>query len=209
MNMKKENVLGSEKIGKLLLRLAIPSIIAQLVTILYGIIDRIFIGQIPDSTVAMAGLSTTIPVVTMIMAFTQLIGIGGAPLCAIKLGQKDVDGAEKIMTNCFSTLVIVGVIISIILSVWSKPILYLFGATPQTIEISNSYIKIYALGSIFVQIALGMNTYINTQGFAKYGMITILIGSLLNIILDPVFIFVFTKVFSNFTCDFFSNSLVV
>lgn len=189
--MTSTSSLGTGKISRLLVGLAVPSIIAQLVNLMYNIVDRIYIGQIPDSTLAMAGLSTSLPIITMIMAFTQLVGVGGAPLCAIKLGEKDKDGAEKIMTNSFSTLIIVGIMITIILLTFKNPILYLFGATDTTIVPASEYISIYALGTVFVQISLGMNSYINTQGFAKTGMFTVLIGAIINIVLDPIFIFHF------------------
>lgn len=187
--MDTQSKLGTGRLGPLLLSLAVPSIIAQLVNILYNIVDRIFIGKMADSTVAMAGLSTALPLVTLIMAFTQLVGIGGAPLCAIKLGQKDQDGAEEIMTNSFSTLILTGIVLTILVIIFKNPLLTLFGATAETLLPASQYVQIYALGTVFVQISLGMNAYINTQGFAKMGMATVLIGAIINIVLDPIFIF--------------------
>lgn len=189
--MSSKNDLAAGKIGKLLFSLAVPSIIAQLVNVLYNIVDRIFIGKMADSTIAMAGLSTALPLVTLIMAFTQLVGVGGAPLCAIKLGEKNQDGAEEIMTNSFSALIISGVLITITILLFQTPLLTMFGASAETLKPASEYITIYALGTVFVQIAFGMNAYINTQGFAKIGMSTVLIGAIINIILDPVFIFGF------------------
>lgn len=189
--MEKSNKLGYEKISKLLLSLAIPSIIAQLVNILYNMVDRIYIGQMTNGTTSMAALSVALPIITFISAFTQLVGTGGAPLCAIKLGEDKKDKAEEIMTNSFSMLIIMGIALTIIILLFKEPLLYLFGATSQTINKAIEYISIYALGTVFVQLTLGMNAYINTQGFAKIGMCTVLIGAVLNIILDPIFIFVF------------------
>lgn len=183
--------LAHEKIGKLLFSLAIPSIIAQLVNILYNIVDRIYIGQMQDGTIAMAALSVALPIVTFVSAFTQLVGVGGAPLCAIRMGEQRKDKAEEIMTNSFVLLIIVGVILTLIILLFHEPLLYIFGANEETIIPAVSYTSIYALGTIFVQITLGMNAYINTQGFAKIGMYTVVIGAIINIVLDPLFIFVF------------------
>lgn len=183
--------LAHEKISKLLFSLAIPSIIAQLVNILYNIVDRIYIGQMHNGTVAMAALSVALPIVTFVSAFTQLVGVGGAPLCAIKMGEQRKEKAEEIMTNSFVLLIIVGIILTLIILFFHEPLLYIFGANEETIVPAISYTSIYALGTIFVQITLGMNAYINTQGFAKMGMYTVVIGAIINIVLDPLFIFVF------------------
>ncbi|MEE0967362.1 MAG: MATE family efflux transporter [Bacilli bacterium] len=188
--MAESNKLGYEKISKLLLSLAIPSIIAQLVNMLYNMVDRIYIGQMNNGTTAMAALSVTLPIITFITAFTQLVGTGGAPLCAIRLGENKKDKAEEIMTNSFSLLLMMGITLTVIILVLKEPLLYLFGATEQTIQPAIEYITIYALGTVFVQLTLGMNSYINTQGFAKIGMRTVIIGAVLNIILDPIFIFI-------------------
>ena len=185
-----ENKLGYEKISKLLLSLAIPSIVAQLVNVLYNMVDRIYIGQMSDGTMAMAALSITLPIVTAITAFTQLIGVGGAPLCAIKMGEQNKDGAEKIMTNSYVMLILCGFLLTVSILIFKRPLLFLFGATEETISYADAYLSIYIMGTILVQLTLGMNAYINTQGFAKKGMMTVLIGAVLNIILDPVFIFV-------------------
>ena len=181
--------LGTGSIGKLLFSLAIPAIVAQLVNLLYNIVDRIYIGHLPESSAALGGLSIALPIITMIMAITQLFGAGGAPLAAIRLGQKNKDDAEKIMMTSFTSLICSGVIITIVVLLFAEPLLYMFGADASTINYGLSYIKIYAVGTVFVQISIGMNNYINTQGFAKIGMMTVLIGAILNIILDPIFIF--------------------
>lgn len=185
------NPLATQKVSKLLLSLAIPSIVAQLVNILYNMVDRIYIGQMSNGTVAMAALSVALPILTLISAFTQLVGTGGAPLCAIKLGEQNKDKAEQIMTNSFVLLLMLGIILTVIILTFKKPLLLLFGANEETLSLAISYISIYALGTVFVQMTLGMNAYINTQGFAKMGMCTVIIGAVLNIILDPLFIFVF------------------
>lgn len=184
------NKLEYEKISKLLLELSIPAIIAQLVSVLYNMVDRIYVGQMADGTTGMAALSITLPIVTLVIAFSQLFGLGGSPLCAIKMGEKDQTGAEKIMANSFVMLIISGIIITVCVLLFKRPLLYMFGATEQTIDYADSYLTIYILGTVLVQITLGMNPYINTQGFAKKGMITTLIGAVLNIVLDPLFIFV-------------------
>ncbi len=189
--METNQKLGHEKISKLLISLAVPSIIAQLVNILYNMVDRIYIGQMPGGTAAMAGLSIALPIITLITAFTQLVGIGGAPLCAIRLGEQRKDKAEQIMTNSFVLLVALGIILTIVVLVFKEPLLIMFGANQESLAPAIAYTSIYALGTLFVQITLGMNAYINTQGYAKMGMFTVVIGAVLNIVLDPVFIFGF------------------
>ena len=188
--MSKKNVdLGSGKVGKLLISLALPAIIAQLVNVLYNIIDRVFIGRITNGEIAMAGVGVAFPIIMLVSAFSALIGYGGAPLVAMKMGEKDNDGAEKIMSNSFSTLIIISIILTVGLLIVSKPLLLAFGASEATLGYAMDYLTIYLIGTIFVQIALGMNPFINTQGFAKVGMITVAIGAVINIVLDPVFIF--------------------
>lgn len=181
--------LGKDPIGRLLLKLATPAIIAQLVNVLYNIVDRIFIGRIQDGDLAMAGVGVAFPIIMLISATSALIGMGGAPLAAIKMGKQDHDGAEKIISNSLSTLMIISVLLMTLLLIFKEPILLAFGASPQTLGYANDYLTIYLLGTIFVQIALGMNPFINTQGFAKIGMLTVLVGAIFNIVLDPIFIF--------------------
>lgn len=187
--MEKTNELATKKVSSLLFGLAIPAIIAMLVSMLYNMVDRIYIGNMPDGTIGMAGLAVAVPIITLIQAFTQLFGTGGAPLAAIKLGEKKQDEAEKIMTASFSSLIVSGILLTAVIELFREPILLLFGADSASLGPAVEYITIYALGTVFVQIAQGMNPYINTQGFAKMGMATILIGAVLNIVLDPVFIF--------------------
>ena len=189
--MAKTQDLATKKIPSLLFSLAVPAIIAQLVNIIYNLVDRIYIGQMANGTVAMASLGVALPIVTLILAFTVLFGNGGSPLAAIKLGQNDKDGAEKIMTTSFILLISSGIIITLTILLFQEPILLLFGANAETLPLAIEYISIYCLGTVFVQIAVGMNSFINTQGFAKVGMKSVLIGAFLNIILDPIFIFGF------------------
>ncbi|MDV8116051.1 MATE family efflux transporter [Bacillus sp. BAU-SS-2023] len=188
---KQTTDLGKGSVGKLLFQLALPAIIAQLVNVLYNIVDRIFIGRMPNGELAMAGVGVAFPIIMIVSAFSALVGMGGAPLAAIKMGEKDNDGAEKIMTNSFSTLVIIAIILTVSLLIFKENILWAFGASKDTIGYANDYIGIYLIGTLFVQIGLGLNPFINTQGFAKTGMITVLIGAIINIALDPILIFGF------------------
>ncbi|UOW68337.1 MATE family efflux transporter [Paraclostridium bifermentans] len=188
---KQTTDLGKGSVGKLLFQLALPAIIAQLVNVLYNIVDRIFIGRMPNGELAMAGVGVAFPIIMIVSAFSALVGMGGAPLAAIKMGEKDNDGAEKIMTNSFSTLVIIAIILTVSLLIFKENILWAFGASKDTIGYANDYIGIYLIGTLFVQIGLGLNPFINTQGFAKTGMITVLIGAIINIVLDPILIFGF------------------
>lgn len=183
--------LGKGNIKKLLVTLALPAIIAQLVNVLYNIVDRIFIGRIPNGEMAMAGVGVAFPILMLISAFSALIGMGGAPLAAIKMGAKDKEGAEKIISNSFSALIVVSVILTVGFTIFKVPILNAFGASEATIKYAIDYLSIYLIGTIFIQFALGLNPFINTQGFAKISMSTVMIGAIINIVLDPIFIFTF------------------
>ncbi|MDV9452459.1 MATE family efflux transporter [Clostridioides difficile] len=183
--------LGSESVGKLLFKLATPAIIAQIVNVLYNIVDRIFIGRMENGKVAMAGVGVAFPIIIIITACSYLIGMGGGPLAAIKMGEQNNDEAEKIMSNSFSVLVILAILLTIGFKIGKEPLLWMFGASESTIGYSMDYLNIYLIGTVFVQISMGMNTFINTQGFATTGMMTVAIGALINIILDPIFIFGF------------------
>ena len=178
--------LGNDAIGKLLFKLATPAIIAQLVNVLYNIVDRIFIGRLPEGDLAMAGVGVAFPIIMLISATSALIGMGGAPLAAIKMGKQDHDGAEKIMSNALSMLVIISALLMTALFIFKEPLLLTFGASEQTLSYANDYLGIYVLGTLFVQIAIGMNPFINTQGFAKIGMMTVMVGAIINIVLDPI-----------------------
>lgn len=178
-------------VAKTLIKLALPAILAQLVNLLYNIVDRIFIGKMQNGEIAMAGIGVAMPIVMLISAFSLLIGNGGAPIAAIKMGKKDKNGAEKILGNSFSMLIIVSIILTVLVVVFKEPILWKFGASEATIRYALDYLSIYLWGTIFVQLTMGMNPFINTQGFAKVGMISVIIGAILNLILDPLFIFTF------------------
>ena len=190
MTKVKKN-LGEGSVGRLLISLAFPAIIAQLVNVLYNIVDRIFIGRMENGEIAMAGVGVAFPIIMIISAFSALIGMGGAPLAAIKMGEKDNKGAEKIISNSFSTLVVIGIVCTVTFLIFKEKLLWAFGASDSTIKYAMDYLTIYLLGTVFVQIALGMNPFINTQGFAKIGMITVVIGAIINIVLDPILIFTF------------------
>ena len=183
--------LGKGSIGKLLFTLAIPTIIGQIVNLLYNIVDRIFIGKMASGDIAMAGVGVAMPIILLVSAFAMLLAAGGAPLTAIEMGKQDNDKAEEIMSNCFSMLVSVGLLLTIVFFIFREPILWAFGASKATIGYGLDYLSIYLIGTVFVQISLGMNLFINTQGFTKIGMITVIIGAVINIILDPILIFGF------------------
>ncbi len=174
-----------------ILRLAGPMTLAQLINLLYNIIDRMYIGHLPEnSTPALTGLGLTFPIITIVTAFSNLFGMGGSPLFSIARGKRDEEQAGRIMGTTFSMLVIAGLVLTVVVTLIKEPLLYLFGASDQTFPYADQYLSIYLLGSTFVMISLGMNNFINAQGFARKGMLTVLIGAILNIILDPIFIFV-------------------
>ena len=191
MNDDKE-FLGKEPIGKLLLRLALPTVAAQLINMLYNIVDRIYIGHIPGiGATALTGVGVCMPLILIVSAFAALVGYGGAPRASIYMGKKDNDSAEKILGNCFTLQIIISLILTAILLIWNRDFLMAFGASENTIRYGVSYMNIYALGTVFVEVTLGMNSFITAQGFAKTGMLSVLIGAVANIILDPIFIFGF------------------
>ena len=184
--------LGSGSIPKLILALAAPSIFAQLINVLYNIIDRMYIGKIPEvGTAALTGVGVTFPILILISAFSQLIGAGGAPLAAIKLGQKDKKGASELLGTGCATLICLSIVLSILFELFKHPILLLFGASETTVVYGEQYLSIYLIGTLFVQLSLGLNMFISCQGKAIIAMSTILIGAVLNLILDPIFIFGF------------------
>lgn len=175
-----------------ILKLAFPMTIAQLINILYNVVDRIYIGKLPENaTLSLTGIGLALPIITLVSAFANLFGMGGAPLCAIARGKGDHEEAEYIMGNSFFLLLFSGILLTIVGLIFKKPMLYLFGASEETFPYANTYITIYLLGCVFVMIGLGMNSFINTQGFGKMGMLTVLLGAVVNIILDPIFIFIF------------------
>lgn len=184
--------LGEGKIGSLLVKLALPSIVAQLVNLLYNMVDRIYIGHIPKTgDLALTGLGLCFPVLMMVTAFAALIGFGGAPRIAIYMGKGEDEKAEEIMGNCTTAMVITAIVLTIVTELVSVPILRAFGASASTLPYALSYLRIYVLGTICVLIAVGMNPFITTQGFSQIGMKTVLIGAVCNIVLDPILIFGF------------------
>jgi len=190
--MKRKNDFTKGSVPKSILSLALPMTLAQLINILYNIVDRMYIRRLPTaSTLALTGIGVTFPIITIIMAFANLFGMGGAPLCSIARGRGDNEEAEKIMGNSFALLIISGILLTLLGLIFKKPLLFLFGASDATFSYANDYISIYLLGTIFVMISLGMNSFINSQGFGRMGMMTILLGAIVNIVLDPIFIFVF------------------
>lgn len=187
-----KSFLGTEPIGKLLMKLALPTVAAQLINMLYNIVDRIYIGHIPgDGALALTGVGVCMPIIMIVSAFAALVGNGGAPRATIYMGKKDNDTAEKILGNCFIAQIIISAFLTMVLLIWNRDLLLAFGASENTINYAVAYMNIYAFGTVFVQLTLGMNLFITAQGFAKTGMLSVLLGAVTNIILDPVFIFGF------------------
>ena len=185
-----QSFLGTEPVGKLLMRLAVPTVIAQLVNMLYNIVDRIYIGHMPgDGSLALTGVGVCMPIIMIVTAFAALVASGGAPRASIALGRGDRDTAEQLLGNCFTLQIIISLTLTVILRLFGRGFLLAFGASENTIEYAVSYLNIYALGTLFVELTLGMNAFITAQGFATTGMLTVLIGAVCNIALDPLFIF--------------------
>ena len=190
MENSSEKRLGTEPLGPLIFKLAIPGILAQLINVLYNMVDRMYIGHIEEiGATALTGLGVCLPIIVIISAFSAFAGMGGAPLAAIELGKGDKKRAEKILGNAVTMLLGFTIILTIFFSIFKEPILYAFGASDETIVYALDYINIYLVGTIAVQLALGLNTYISCQGNAKIAMFSVLIGAILNIVLDPIFIF--------------------
>ncbi|MDD3253846.1 MAG: MATE family efflux transporter [Lachnospiraceae bacterium] len=190
-SQKTKNDFSKGSIVGNILSLAVPMTLAQLINVLYNIVDRIYIGRIPEhATLSLTGLGLCLPIISMVIAFANLFGMGGSPLCSIERGRGNSDEAERIMGNSFCMMLIFGVCLTVLGLALKRPMLYLFGASDQTFPYADSYVSIYLLGSIFVMIGLGMNSFINAQGFGRIGMMTVLLGAVANILLDPLFIFV-------------------
>ena len=186
-----QNDFGQGSMARNILNIALPMTLAQLINVLYSVVDRMYIGRLPEAaTLALTGIGLTLPIVSMVMAFSYLFSTGGAPLFSISRGEGNIKKAEKILGTSMTMLVLIGIVLTIVLFVFKKPLLYLLGASDATYPYANEYLSVYLLGTVFVMISLGMNSFINAQGFARTGMFTVLIGAILNIILDPVFIFV-------------------
>ena len=189
---EEKDFLGTEPIGKLLAKLAVPTVAAQIINMLYNIVDRIYIGHIPkEGALALTGVGVCMPLIMIVTAFAAFVAYGGAPRATIFMGKGDNKTAEKILGNCFIVQIIISVLLTAALLLWNRDFLMAFGASENTIDYGVAYMNIYALGTIFVQLTLGMNAFITAQGFAKTGMLSVLIGAVINIVLDPVFIFGF------------------
>ena len=187
---RQDERLGNAPLGKLIISMALPAVAAQLINVLYNIVDRIYIGHIPgQGDVALTGVGVTFPIIMLVSAFSAFAGMGGAPLASIELGKKDYEKAEKILGNSAGLIVLFSVLLTVFFMLFKTPILYAFGASEVTIGYAESYIGVYLIGTIFVQTALGLNTFISGQGASKTAMLSVLIGAVINICLDPVFIF--------------------
>ena len=190
MQTKQDERLGSEPIGKLIISMAVPSVAAQIINVLYNIVDRVYIGHIAGyGDMALTGVGVTFPILMLISAFSAFAGMGGAPLASIHLGKRDYEGAENILGNSAGLLVIFSVTLTAFFSIFKTPILYAFGASDNIIGYATDYISIYLIGTIFVQVSVGLNVFISGQGQARTAMLSVLIGAVTNIILDPIFIF--------------------
>ena len=182
--------LGTEPIGKLLVKLAVPTVVAQLVNMLYNIVDRIYIGHMPgDGSLALTGVGVCLPLIMIISAFAALVASGGAPRASIAMGKGDHDLAEKLLGGCFTLQIVISAILTAVMLIWSRDLLLMFGASENTIGYAADYMRIYAIGTLLVQLTLGMNAFITAQGFATTGMLTVLIGAVANLALDPLFIY--------------------
>ena len=185
-----KDFLATAPVGKLLFKLALPTVTAQIINMLYNIVDRIYIGHIPDiGADALTGVGVCMPLIMIVSAFAALVGYGGAPRASISMGTGNNRSAEKTLGNCFTALLLISAILTAVLLVFNRTFLMAFGASENTIRYAVDYMNIYAAGTVFVQITLGMNMFITAQGFAKTGMLSVLIGAAANIILDPIFIF--------------------
>ncbi len=187
-----KDFLGTAPIGRLLFKLALPTVVAQLVNMLYNIVDRIYIGHIEGyGDLALTGVGVCMPIIMIVSAFAALVGSGGAPRASISMGKKDYETAERILGGCFGLQLILSVLLTVALLLWNKPLLLAFGASENTITYATQYMSVYALGTIFVQLTLGMNAFISAQGFTKVSMLSVVIGAICNIVLDPILIYGF------------------
>ena len=192
MQQNQTEELGTCSVGKLLFKLAVPAIAAQIINLLYNLVDRMYIGHIAEvGKLALTGVGVCLPLIMLISAFAALVSMGAAPRASIFLGKGEKDNAEKTLGNSFSLLVIISIILTLIFFFFAEDLLLIFGASENTIEYATSYMKIYRIGTIFVQLTLGLNAFISAQGFAKVSMMTVLIGAIFNIVLDPILIFGF------------------
>ena len=187
---QKNDFLGRDPIGRLLWRMSLPAIVAQLINLLYNLVDRVYIGHMPeDGALALTGVGVCLPIIMIVSAFAALVSNGGAPRASMAMGKGDYDEAEKILGNSVALQIVISAVLTVLLLLFYRPLLLTFGASENTIGFASDYMKIYAAGTVFVQLTLGMNAFITAQGFAQIGMRTVLIGAVVNIVLDPIFIF--------------------
>ncbi len=185
-----KDFLGTAPLGELLFKLSVPTVVAQLINLLYNLVDRIYIGRIPETgSLALTGVGVCMPLIMIVSAFAALVSSGGAPRASISMGRQDNDMAENILGNCFSAQIIISAVLTAVLLMWNRELLLSFGASENTIGYATDYMTVYALGTVFVQLTLGMNSFITAQGFTKTAMVSVIIGAVCNIILDPIFIF--------------------
>ncbi len=188
--MDNKKLLGTAPVGRLLFKLALPTVVAQLINMLYNVVDRIYIGHMPDvGDLALTGVGVCMPIIMIVSAFAALVSSGGAPRSSIFMGKGDMESAEKTLGGCFSLQIIISAVLTVVLLIWNRDLLLLFGASENTIEYASSYMSIYAIGTVFVQLTLGMNAFVSAQGFTKVSMASVIIGAAANIALDPIFIY--------------------
>jgi putative MATE family efflux protein len=185
-----KEMLGTAPIGKLLFKLAVPTVVAQMINMLYNIVDRIYIGHIPEvGSLALTGVGVCMPIIMIVSAFAALVSSGGAPRASISMGKGDSDTAERILGGCFALQLVLSAVLTAALLLWSRDLLLVFGASKNTIGYAADYMAVYAIGTVFVQLTLGMGAFITAQGFTQISMLTVMIGAVTNIVLDPIFIF--------------------
>ena len=185
-----KELLGTAPVGKLLFKLALPTVVAQLINMLYNIVDRIYIGHMPEiGDLALTGVGVCMPLIMLVSAFAALVGSGGAPRASIFMGEKDTESAEKTLGGCFGLQIAVSAILTVVLLIWNEDLLLAFGASENTIGYATDYMSIYAMGTLFVEMTLGMNAFITAQGFTRISMMSVVVGAVANIILDPIFIY--------------------
>ena len=190
--MRLENDLGHDRIRQLVFRLAIPSMLAQFVSVLYSIVDRMYIGNIAEvGELALAGVGVCGPIVTLVSSFSSLIGFGGAPLLSIRMGEKNQEEAKKVLANGFMMLFVISLILTAVSLLVKDQLLMWFGASEVTFPYADQSITVYLMGTVFALLSTGMNQFIICQGFAKIGMKSVMLGAVLNLVLDPIFIFTF------------------
>ena len=188
----KKAFLGTAPVGKMLLRLALPTVVAQLINMLYNVVDRIYIGHMPENgDLALTGVGVCMPIIMIISAFAALVSSGGAPRASIHMGKGEQDTAEKILGGCLTLQLVISALLTVILLLFNRPLLLAFGASENTIAYATDYMAVYALGTVFVQLTLGMNAFVTAQGFTKISMLSVVIGAVANIALDPLFIYGF------------------